>query len=414
MDQRAGRGKIFWAILAFALALRIAYARTHSGIYDIDYYVTFALSVLKRGEYAFLPGVPSVQISPLFPLWIASLFFVFGEHPFLILFANCVLSVLTGVLLYLLGRRLFSERAGLIAMALWAVYPYSIYYCAWTYRESLLVFLAVVMLWLLTEFFERQTSWLAAAAGVCGGLLGLANPSDLIFIGLAPLALFFTQARASRLRILFVFYLCLGLSYSPWVVRNYLAFQRPIVTNLHGGMNLYYGVMIPSDDLGTEREVQFRQTDPLEKKAEELFAAGRENEANELYKTASRREIRQHPARYLRTCFDRFVKFWRFVPYRRAYGVDYAKIFWASLFSDGLFIPLGLIGFWVYRRRWKELLPFSAMMVLWPSAYYLVYAVIRFRMPVMPVLILMTAALIDGRLQAASAGKGWRDSSRST
>jgi 4-amino-4-deoxy-L-arabinose transferase-like glycosyltransferase len=408
------RSRAFWAILAAAAAVRVAYARTHPGIYDIDYYVTFALSVLKRGEYAFLPGVPSVQISPLFPLWIASLFFVFGEHPFLILLANCALSVATGVILYLLGRRLFSERAGLIALALWAVYPYAIYYCAWTYRESFLVFLAVAMVWLLTEFFDRQTDLAAAAAGVCGGLMGLANPSGLIFIGLSPLALMLRDARASRPRLLAVFYLCLGLSYSPWVVRNYLAFRKPIVTNLHGGMNLYYGVMIPSDDLGTEREVLFRKTDPLEKQAEELFAAGRESEANELYKAASRREIRRAPLHYLRTCFDRFVKFWRFVPYRRAYGVDYSKLFWASLLSDGLFIPLGLAGFLVFRRRWRELLPLSAIVLLWPSAYYLVYAIIRFRMPVMPVLILMTAALVDFFLQEAGAGKGWRENRRST
>jgi 4-amino-4-deoxy-L-arabinose transferase-like glycosyltransferase len=326
---------------------------------------------------------------------------VFGPHPFIILLGNCGLSVLTGGLLYLLGQRLFSRRAGLTALALWTVYPYSIYYCAWTFRESFLVFLAVAMLWLLFELRDLQTPRAAACAGVCGGLLGLTNPSCLIFVGLSPGALFGLKPRASRAGLLAVFFLALGLSYSPWVVRNYLAFHRLILTNAHGGINLYYGVMVPADDLGTERESRFRSSDPVERQAAALIAAGREQEAGEIYKSAIRQAILQSPGHYLRTCLERFVKFWRFTPYPRKYDLDYGKVFWISLLSDGLLIPLGAIAFWFFRRRWRELLPLWAIVLLWPLAYYLVYAVIRFRMPVMPVLILMTAALLDRALPGA-------------
>ncbi|MFA6003880.1 MAG: hypothetical protein WC881_07415 [Elusimicrobiota bacterium] len=50
-----------------AVGLRVLYAWTHPGLYDADYYVSFALSVLERGEFSLLAGIPSVKVSPLFP-----------------------------------------------------------------------------------------------------------------------------------------------------------------------------------------------------------------------------------------------------------------------------------------------------------------------------------------------------------
>ena len=405
-DLKTGQPRplLLGALLLAAFAARAAFAWLHPGTYDVDRYVSLALSVLERGEYGLVPGQPSITAAPLFPLWIAGLYSVFGRHPFAILLANAALSTATAALLCLLGRRLFSRRAGLLALALWAGYPYAVYYCAWSQRESLLVFLACAMLWLLLRLFEDRTAAWAAASGAVGGLLGLSNPTCLIFVGLVPLGMLLQARREGLARLLAAYYLCLGLCYSPWVLRNQLAFGRPILTNVHGGINLYQGMMLKAEDFGTERETEYLRTDPVEREGQRLCNEGREFEANALYQKAGREAILAAPGRYAARCLERFLKFWRPVPYRRAYPFSYAKVFWASLLSDGLLLPLGLGGLLLWRRRWQEFLPLLAMVLLWPLSYYLVYAVVRFRMPVMPVFVLFAAALLD---------QGWRVSSRS-
>lgn len=381
--------------LLLGAILRLVYIKFYPGIYDVDGYVTLAQSILKHKEFALIPGIPTMESTPIFPLWIASLFAVFGSTPYVILVCNVVLSTATGFLIYLLGTHIFSYRIGLIAAALWSFYPYSIYYCAWTYRETFLVCLAAIMLWLLDSLFRRRTLFVAAASGFCGALLALTNPSSLIFVTLTALLLFVKGWSSGIFKLLSVYYLCFGLCYAPWVIRNNLVFGRPVLTNLHGGMNLYYGVMLSADDLGTDREKQFRLTDPIEQLAEKMVRSGHEGDADQLWHQAAQREIYRAPRRYIQRCLERIAKFWRFVPYHRVYSMNYSTLFWVSLLSDGIFLTLGFVGLIYCSKRWRELLPFLAILIFWPLAYYFVYTVIRFRMPIMPVVILFTAVVID-------------------
>lgn len=386
--------------LLLSLALRLGFSAffySHPGnVIGVDQYIDLAVSILERGEYSSAPGQPSIKASPLFPLWIALLYFLFGKNPFILLAANSFLSTATGGIIFLLGRRLVSKRAGLMALGMWAFYPFAVYYCGWTFRDTFLTFLSALDLWLMTLWFENPSSKKkSAACAIAGAALGLTNPSSLLFVGLAPLGLLLLHRFRATSRSLAVYYLVLMLAYSPWPIRNQMAFGSPILTNQHGGMNLYYGLVIPPDALGTPEETRIRNSDPVELEARALDAQGKFMEEDRLYKSASFRLILAHPFRYAAQCWGRVLKFWRPVPYQRNYPFGYWKIFWASLLSDGLIIPLALLGIWTLRAEAKKLVPIYAALILWPLAYYLTYAVLRFRLPVMPFLVLLAAAFLD-------------------
>lgn len=380
------------------------YAFTRPGWHFIDDYVNLAVSMLERGEFSLKPGVPSLETTPMYPLFIAFVYFIFGRHPFTLLMFNAILSSATCALTYLTARRLFSNRTAVFSLAISAVYPFSIYYCGSTFRESLMVFLFAFLLWLLVKLYGGPKTGTAASAGIVSAMLSLTNPSSMLFTGAAPLGLLVKGRPAAVARPIILYYAVFAFCLAPWAARNYLVMGRPMLTNIHGGHNLYQALVVPAEDFGTPAEIKILADDPVYTLAQELIAKGRYVEAYDLYMKESRRIILANPKKYLKDSAFRVIKFWRFVPYKRGYEMDYKKIFWASLLSDGIIIPLAAAGLVLFRRKWKDMFPFYIALGLWPLAYYLVYAVIRFRLPVMVIMITLAAAFLDAVLPQRGRG----------
>ncbi len=389
------------ALISAALIIRLAfvwhfYSHPHPPtILDSDNYTTLATALVERGEFSAEPGVPSLDRPPGFPFFIAAFFAVFGVKPLMILFLNVFLSTGTCALAYLLGKRLFSPRVGLLALAFWVVYPYSIYYCGWALRESFITFLIAAELWCLLEWQDKLSSKWAAICAALGGAISLTNPVSLIFLGLAPLTLLAHEPFRAKLRHVAVYYALLGVFYSPWPIRNYFAFGSPIITNIHGGKQFYQGMLVPPEAFGTPEETRILQNDPDYRHGLDMMEAKDYEGANRWFKKAGWKWFFAHPLRYASIVAYRVIKMWRLVPYERTYSHGYRTIFWSSLLSDGLVIPLGLFGLIAFRKRWKEFLPLYAALGFWTMAYVLVFVVIRFRLPAMMPMILFAAALID-------------------
>jgi len=394
-----------WALVALALVVRIGFVRhfwTHphpASILDSDGYTILAASVVERGEYALDKGIPSLDRPPLFPLFIAFFYLLVGVKPLIVLWLNTVLSTATCGMAYLLGRRLFSERAGLLALAFWAVYPYSIYYCGWAIRECFISLLVAIMLWCLLDWLEEPTFKRGAACGVVGGLIALTNPVALIFLGGAPFVFGLLIKRfRDAWKSVAVYFVVLGVLYSPWIIRNQITFGVPIVTNIHGGKQFFQGMLVPAEAFGTPEETRILETDPDYAHGTELMNAHKWVEANKWFNQSAWKWLFAHPLKYASIVAHRVIKLWRLVPYERVYSHDYRKIWWASALSDGLVIPLGLMGIVALRERWRELLPLYSLLAFWTTAYVLVFVVMRFRMPAMMAMILFAAAFIDKTL----------------
>jgi 4-amino-4-deoxy-L-arabinose transferase-like glycosyltransferase len=371
----------------------------------VDGYQYLAQALVRWGEFGFEKGVPTIVTTPGYPLYIALVFLIVGEKPLALVILNALMSTAMCVLAYALGRRLFSERTGLLAAGFWAVYPYAIYYTAFNYRETFLGFLIAIELYGLLEWRRKPRT---AAALFCGGLgawIALTNPVSLILLAAAPLWLLIEGRLRSVLRQAVFYYLLLAVLYAPWPLRNYRAFGAPFLTNVHSGLNMLQGLLVPPEKFGTAAETEILDADPEYKQGMAFMGAEDYVAAYRVFGSASRRRIRENPGGYLKAVCFRVLKLWRLVPYDRQYSYNYRTIFWISLLSDGIIIPLGLLGMAAYWKRWRELLPLYGAAALWTLAYALVFVVIRFRMPVMIVMVLFSAALID-RLIARESFSG--------
>ncbi|MDE2510154.1 MAG: glycosyltransferase family 39 protein, partial [Elusimicrobia bacterium] len=404
-SRRAGR--LAALILGAGLLLRFAYAwrGAHALPTSNDQYETIALSVVEHGEYAVIPGVPTSGREPVYPLFIAGLYKVFGERPSVVIFVQCVLSMLTGYFLWLTGRRLFDERLALAALAVYMLYPQSVYYCAYFFRETLLCFGFGVLLWSSLDWGAAPGDPGGDRSALIGGLsasvFGIGNSAVLPACALSGLLIWAVAPAKSRARRFFLYTAPLVLFFAAWTGRNWAVQGRFIAGSTHGGEEFYRALVVPPEYQTTNRVAEFAKTVPIFAEAELLPEADR----NTLMTKAAFAWIGAHRAKFAARIFEGVVKFWRLWPYKMAtYQHSYALLVLASLLSDGWIIPLGLLGLWLFRDRWREIPVLPASVFGLTVVYGTVHAVIRYRLPLMQGLILLACAAIS-RLFAPGLGR---------
>lgn len=182
--------------------------------------------------------VPTAQFPPLFPYLVGLLHAigvttVFGQK-----LALAVLGSVTPVLLALAARELTvdtfgrrrSERAGIAAGSIAAVYPFLWVVDGSLMSETLFGVLLAGMLWAVFGLRRRPT---VVRAAVVGTLIGLATltRTEAIMIGAALVvivAITVDSGRAARARLVAAAALTCVAVLTPWTIRNLIVFEEPV------------------------------------------------------------------------------------------------------------------------------------------------------------------------------------------
>jgi 4-amino-4-deoxy-L-arabinose transferase-like glycosyltransferase len=180
----------FHLLILFGLTLLIVFNNLGRGsiiITDLDEgtYTYIAQTMVKTGEWWSPPSVQGVPIRPPLKYWLSALTFSFlGNTEFFIRIWDAVFGLLTFVLLYFFGIRLFSSKAiGLLsALILLGCRDYiSNHGVRAGVLDSLLVFFFVLSLFLFQ--LREEKPYCCYLAGFCMGLGALTKS----FQGLIPL-----------------------------------------------------------------------------------------------------------------------------------------------------------------------------------------------------------------------------------
>jgi 4-amino-4-deoxy-L-arabinose transferase-like glycosyltransferase len=194
--------------------------------------------------------VLGTTIAPLFPCWLALLMRAAGpELPLWLpgLF-NAAFRATGVVLVYLLGRRYFGTRAGLLGALLYLFDPWETLWAGYVLKESLAVPLFLLAIWLLCRLDDRRTLRSATAAGAAIGLATLARfPSGGLWV-----VAFFLLLRLKHLpggwclanaRGTLGLFLALTTAVvvilSPWLLRNWAVMGQPTLSSHFAGQYFY-------------------------------------------------------------------------------------------------------------------------------------------------------------------------------
>jgi len=217
---------------------------------DGAFYVDWARDILANEGQA----KQAFFAHPLYPHVLAALFAVVGVHPVAVVVLQIVLGAATCVLVYDIGRRIFSEEAGVLAGLLLAVFWPSVANVALLETVELGNFLFAVSLWFWLRGNHKVPSSIMAGLALGWSTLCRAN---LLFLVPAFIAHGWRQRRLS----VFAFVLGTGLVLGLVGARNRWVAGQWLFTTGHGGIALYMG-FAPHNLSGTYESPSFVRPEP--------------------------------------------------------------------------------------------------------------------------------------------------------
>jgi 4-amino-4-deoxy-L-arabinose transferase-like glycosyltransferase len=373
-------------VLLASLLARALYA-LHTGgalIYpDENVYHDLALR-MSSGSWAGLFH----SREPLYPALVWLTYAAAGPSPLAVKLLQAVLSTFAAWIIYRTALDLFGRGAARLALLAAAFYPFTVFYDARLLRESLLFLLGAASLHFALRQGGNRVFNLAAASFLAG--VGAMAKSILLFYWL-PLVLAALLLKKASPGAALAAAAAFLLAVSPLLAYNRKYTGSYFLTR--GQMfNLYTPLVAPREVLGSPGENAYMAADPV-------FSAGMalpEAERDAYFKARVLEQVRARPWNFVKRTAWRFAKLWRPVPHR---GMDYAAGAWAllaavSLLSDGWLIPLALWAAFTLRRRFSELYPAYVYVAAMTLIYSLSWSQIRYRLHLMPALLLLAAPLL--------------------
>jgi len=239
-EQLKGYGKAVLAIVASAFLLRLIslFLVEPSLTSDPQIYHTLARSLLENGSYSF-GGAVTAYRPPLYPYFLAALYALPGPDILTVRLAQAMIDALICLLVYRLGRRMYSPKEGAAAATLLAVYPPYILYSQSLFSETLFTLILLTSLDSLVSRPMGKDGRLTA--GVLLGLGALLKPVMMIFPAVLVVWNRLRGYPSGRvLKQVFLVALFLTVTISPWLVRNRISLGEWVFTT-NGGINFWIG-----------------------------------------------------------------------------------------------------------------------------------------------------------------------------
>ena len=343
---------------------------------------------------------PTAWLTPIYPWLAVAAFKIFGVFTirafYFLVFLNIVFSSVACVPLYAVGKRIAGIGVGAIAAWLWAVYPNAVMTpFEWIWDTSLATLLSVVLLWatMLLAESRRMRDW--CLYGLLWGFVLMTNPSlgSLLpfLLGWAAYRAWWKASRVennSRLlqpaAALAIAILCCV----PWTIRNYTVFHRFVPLRSNFPLELYIGNNENYDDQHPHYPgmvTKDRETWRYIKMGETPFMDEEMRKAKKF--------IFSHPRVEGILFYERFIAFWGGIPNPIDKFMQTDSLLVRSLILCAMLSGVGALA-GVVVLIWKQsdyAFPLAIYPVIFPFLYYITHTSLRYRHPIEPEILLLTA-----------------------
>ncbi|MFN0198771.1 MAG: glycosyltransferase family 39 protein [Planctomycetaceae bacterium] len=374
------RGLLLCLALAGLVRLSACWQFSHHLTDDLDAYVGIALSISDGRGYS-SPGTntPTAYRPPLFPLLLAPLIPLVGVT-WGVALLQCSLGIATVYLTWKLGVALRLRIGAFIAAALVAVDPILLHYG--TYPMTEVCCACLMTAWLLCVVRAESDSNLTMgavrrfASGVLFGLAALCRPTvwmtGAVYAGYWSIRKIYecsNARRVSRDRVSIdddstfsdrlrhcapILELCGVICIAgPWVIRNQLVLDSPILTTTHGGYTLllannptFYREVVdrPWGAYWEEKSLLNWQSELEQQIGRASPPVATETERDRWMYQEAYRTIQDEPTTFLKACGKRFLWFWNLTPMTSSEASLPASLFVLIAVYYGVVTCLMLIG----------------------------------------------------------------------
>lgn len=384
-----GNAKLLTWIFLIAMLARLAFLLIQTAYHpfhlnftapDSLLYEHIAQSLTSGAGYQ-LSGQPTAYEPPGYPMFLSVIYVLFDSKTLTIGIAQSVIGAVGAMLVTRIGIQLFSSRTGILAGLLFAIYPHSIFWTGFVLTDTLYITLVLAFLAAAVQYQLSGTrTWLCLTSLLCGFIL-LIRATLLPFVPILLLFWSIMRWKQQWAKPTLLFIAVLSLVLSPWVIRNYAQFHSFILTDTKGAVALSeaFGPRATGGTGGDSTEsidyfdIAFSPGTP---------AADQQR----AYLALAWQGIRERPLWLLTSIPHKLWNMWR---------PNYAG---ASIRNHLLFDPpylfaviFGIVGMRMLRLHWRKYSLLYLFVVFHVALHGLLYGIIRYRLPVEPVLLLFAA-----------------------
>ncbi len=349
------------------------------------------------------PTGPTAWEPPLTPFLIAGVFRLVGIYShassFVLLSLNSVWSSLTCIPIFRIARRSFGEKVAVGSAWTWALFPYAIYWdIKWVWETSWSALLVATIFWVavsLEDDGHHLKPWLKF--GALWGVAALNSPSLLSFLPVSGIYAWYRRWQTGKKSLsgVVVASLVFCAFVTPWLVRNYRVFGRPVFLRDNFGAELRMGNGPNADGTWqyylhpTHNVWEFTKYKAM---GELAYVAERRTEAVDW--------IKAHPGQFATVTFRKFIYYWYGVP--RNLNPP-----WMEPLKNSLFATSSLLTFFglylAFRQRRPHAWLFFWLVLVYPMVYYVVFPHARYRHPIDPeIAILCVYVLTQAKSRTAA------------
>ena len=390
------------ALCVTAFALRVAFVLWKKTYVQYPGYpYPFAMEVssiaahLARGQGFSSPFIqntgPTAWVAPIYPLLVSFVFRAFGIYSaasaLIILILQCAMAGTTAVAIYALGKRTLGRQVGLWAAWIWAVSPFFFRWPVswiWDFAAGALLLAALLILSLDVAEYGRRKDWM-----LWSGLWGIAALTNPALLSLLPFTLIYAivgNRRSGRKWLVHsaLSALLLIAIISPWAIRNYFVFSRPVFLRSNFWFEFHLGNYHYSNGMG-----YFGYHPGGNPRELKRYAEMGEQGYIQQSKHDALQFVREYPGEFLDLTRHRILWFWDGTP------VHYQGAEWWKQWE---YWPLSLtawLGFiFLLTRRPRGWFLYLGCLVVYPIPYYLVYVVPKYRHAIEPEMLLLSVYLV--------------------
>ena len=348
------------------------------------------------------PTGPTAWEPPLYPYLTAGVFTVFGIYSkasaLVLLSLNSLFSALTCIPIFLIARKIFSEKVAIGSAWAWTLLPNVMFWCTrWVWETSLSALLLATVFWLALTLEERDgwKPWLWF--GLLWGIIALNSTSLLSFLPASGLWAWYRRAKRGKYSatgILLASAIFMGCI-TPWIIRNDQTFGQFIFIRDNFGAELRMGNGEGAN--GTWMEYLHP--------TQSVFAMRQYQSMGELAYVAMRRRqaldyIKADHARFALLCLKRFTYFWAGSP-------KATQPPWLNEAKNSLFLASSALMFWGLGRALRQGRTGAWLLfwlvLLYPAVYYIVFPSPRYRNPIEPEMTILCVYLVTEPARKISA-----------
>jgi hypothetical protein len=243
ISQEAFAGIVGWvrghkvlALLLFFFALRVSVGllagQADPNVGDGQSYNSYARAILNNPDWLTNPGFPGSARAPVYPVFLAFIYLIFGTNNVAVVYViQAVLSTLVLYFIFKLALKIFNDKVALIALVWAGFYYFYLKYVGFVLRETLEFFLMAAAFYYLFLFLTgggRRVRNFGFTA-VSFFLLSHTNPKYLLLLPLLLVLFLLYQPVWPGLKKYLLFLTVYLLLMVPWVIRNYIAYNGPVI-----------------------------------------------------------------------------------------------------------------------------------------------------------------------------------------